>query len=194
MVKAWKTLLKTAINQRGKQTINRDAKTGGKINFTVRYLLWKRQQPQRSNSKILFHNQIRMLKSTNFILGGIRIFASYDNALKKQCLSRAEQSKNKLKLKEKAKTSKTLSNYTCLHPSKISQSDRAVCQVIRVLTKEYINPFDVTIEKNDLLNLSSGIPLQSMKFESLMKLAKRYMKYSLRNKYKRIQSPSMIPS
>ena len=31
---------------------------------------------------------------------------------------------------------------------------------MRVLTKEYINPFDVTIEKNDLLNLSSGIPLQ----------------------------------
>ena len=32
---------------------------------------------------------------------------------------------------------------------------------MRVLTGEYINPFDVTIEKNDLLNLSSGIPLQS---------------------------------
>ena len=30
-----------------------------------------------------------------------------------------------------------------------------------VLTEEYINPFAVTLEKNDLLSLSSGIPHQS---------------------------------
>ena len=100
-----------------------------------------------------------MLNCTNIILGGIRNFASNDNAVKKWCLSRAEQSKNTLKLKEKAETSKTSSNYTCLCPSKILQSYKAVCQVIRVVTEEYINPFYVTIEKNDLLNLSSGIPL-----------------------------------
>ena len=29
-----------------------------------------------------------------------------------------------------------------------------------ILIEEYINPFDVTIEKNDLLNVSSGTPLQ----------------------------------
>ena len=102
-----------------------------------------------------------MLNCTNFILGGIRNFASYGNAFKKWCLSRVEHSKNTLKLKEKAETSKTSSNYTCLHPSKILHSDKAVCQVMRVLTEEYINPIDVTIEKNVLLNLSSGIPLKS---------------------------------
>ena len=102
-----------------------------------------------------------MLNCTNFILGGIRNFTSNDSAVKKWCLSRAEQSKNTLKLKEKAETSKTSSNYTCLRSSKILQSDKAVCQVMCVLTEEYINPFDVTIEKNDLLNLSSGIQLQS---------------------------------
>ena len=90
-------------------------------------------------SNILFHKQIRMLNCTNFILGGIRNFASNDNAVKKWCLSRAEQSKNILKLKEKAETSKTSSNYTCLRPSKVLQLDKAVCQVMRVLTEEYIN-------------------------------------------------------
>ena len=99
-----------------------------------------------------------MLNCTNFILGGIRNFASNDNVVKKWCLSRAEQSKNTLKLTDKAETSKTSSNYTCLRPS---QSDKAVFQVMRVLIEEYINSFDVTIEKNDLVNLSSGIPLQS---------------------------------
>ena len=54
--------------------------------------------------------------------------------LKKWCLSKAEQLKNTLKLKEKAETSKISSNYTCLRLSKILQSDKAVCQVMRVLT------------------------------------------------------------
>ena len=57
--------------------------------------------------------------------------------LKKWCQGRAEQSRNTLKLKGKAETSKTLSNYTCLRPSKILQLDKAVCQVMRVLTEEY---------------------------------------------------------
>ena len=30
---------------------------------------------------------------------------------------------------------------------------------MRVLTEEYINPFDLVIEKNELFNLSSGVPL-----------------------------------
>ena len=102
-----------------------------------------------------------MLNCTNFNLGDVRNFGSNVNAVKKWCLSRAEQSKNTLKLKEKAEISKTSSNYTCLHPSKILQLDKAVCEVMRVLTEEYINPFDGAIEKNDLLNLSSGISLQS---------------------------------
>jgi hypothetical protein len=30
---------------------------------------------------------------------------------------------------------------------------------MRVLTEEYINPFDVVIEETELFNLSSGVPL-----------------------------------
>ena len=108
-------------------------------------------------------HEIRMLNCTNFILGGITNFAPNDNTVKKWCLSRAEQSKNTLKLKENTETSKTLPNYTCLRQSKILQSDRTVYQVMHVLTEEYINLFDVNIEKNNLLHLSSGIPLQSDK-------------------------------
>ena len=135
-----------------------------------------------------------MLNCTNSILGGIRNFGSNDNAVKKWCLSRAKQSKNTLKLKEKAETSKTSSNYTCLRPSKMPQSDKAVCQVMHVLTEKYINPFAVTIKKNDLLNLSSGIPLQSDEvLKSYETGQEKYETFVKERAYKKIQSSSMIP-
>ncbi|CAB4002759.1 Hypothetical predicted protein [Paramuricea clavata] len=44
---------------------------------------------------------------------------------------------------------------TINHDAKTS----AVREIIRVLTEEYINPFDVVIEGTELFNLSSGVPL-----------------------------------
>ena len=42
----------------------------------------------------------------------------------------------------------------------ISKSEKAVCEIMKVLTEEYINPFDVVLESNELFNLSSDVPLQ----------------------------------
>ena len=96
-----------------------------------------------------------------FITGGIRNFASNNNAVRKWCLNRAEQSKNTSKLKEKAGISKASQSHSCLRPSKILQSDKAVCEIMRVLMEEYTNPFDVLLDKDKLLNLSSGVALHS---------------------------------
>ena len=66
--------------------------------------------------------------------------------LKNGVLVELSSQKNTLQLKNHIKL--------CLSPpSKILQSDKAVCQDMRVLIEEYINPFDVAIQKNDLLNL-----------------------------------------
>jgi hypothetical protein len=93
------------------------------------------------------------------LIGGIRNFASNNNAVRKWCLNRAEQSKNTGKLKEKAGTSTTTNSHSSFRPSKILQSNNAVCEILRVLTEEDINPFDIVIDRNELFNLSSGVPL-----------------------------------
>ena len=96
-----------------------------------------------------------------FITGGIGNFASNNNAVRKWCLNRAEQSKNTSKLMEKAGISKASQSHSCLRPSKILQSGKAVCEIMRVLMEEYTNPFDVLIDKDKLLNLRSGVALHS---------------------------------
>jgi len=75
----------------------------------------------------------------------MRNFASNSTAVCKLALNRAEQSKNTGNLKEKAGTAKKSRMHTCLYPSRILDSNKAVCEVMRVLTDEYINPLDVLL-------------------------------------------------
>lgn len=96
-----------------------------------------------------------------YCLGGIRNFASNSNAVRKWALNRAEQSKNTGNLKDKAGTATKSRMHTCLRPSRILQSNKAVCEVMRVLTDEYINPFDTLLDHNQLFHLSSGVSMQS---------------------------------
>ena len=41
--------------------------------------------------------------------------------------------------------------------SEILKSEENVANVIHVLNNEYLNPFDVTLDKDKLFNLSSGV-------------------------------------
>ena len=50
--------------------------------------------------------------------------------------------------------------YKPLRPAEITSSEQHVWNVISVLEAEYLNPFDVGLGKNELYNLSSGIPLR----------------------------------
>ena len=52
-------------------------------------------------------------------------------------------------------------HYKTQRPSQILQSEDLVSQIVTVLQNEYINPFDISIDKSNLLNLSSGVPIPS---------------------------------
>ena len=51
--------------------------------------------------------------------------------------------------------------YKALRPSQILTSEKLVTRVIEVLEEEYLNPFSVLIDEDQLYNLSSGVPVES---------------------------------
>ena len=72
-------------------------------------------------------------------------------------MNRAEQAKNTDASLKLADLNLTDNTYKPLHPSQILKSEKLVSSVVRVLTEEYINPFNADLDKDALLNLSSGI-------------------------------------
>eukprot|EP00794_Sanderia_malayensis_P010438 gene10438-biopygen7613 len=121
---------RVAINQRGKQTLNREAKkTGGTTNF-----------------------------------------APDSSGILKWTLNRAEQAKNTNALLSLADLNTQSTMYKPLRPSQILKSERFVDSIMQVLKEEYINPFDSEIEKDQLWNLSSGIPAPAAVAENAIQL------------------------
>ena len=55
-------------------------------------------------------------------------------------------------------------------PSQILQSEDLVSQIVAVLQNEYINTFDISTDKSNLLNLSSGVPITSEITEEILAL------------------------
>ena len=110
-----------AIDQRGEQTINKDAK----------------------------------------VSGGIKYFASDENAILKWTLNRPMEAKNTNALMELADVKSSDEAYKSNRPSQILKSEKFVENIMNVMTEEYINPFDESLEKDCLYNLSSGIQVES---------------------------------
>ncbi|KAG1650928.1 hypothetical protein GQR58_027624 [Nymphon striatum] len=50
--------------------------------------------------------------------------------------------------------------YKSNRPSQILKSEKFVENIMNVMTEEYINPFDESLEKDCLYNLSSGIQVE----------------------------------
>ena len=111
--------VRTAIDQRGEQTINRDAK----------------------------------------ISGAIRAFASDNAAVLMWCLNRCEQAYNTKALLDKCGLNISTEMYKPCRPSQILFSESLVSNIIKTVTEEYINPFDVNIDVTKLFNVSSGVPV-----------------------------------
>ena len=44
-------------------------------------------------------------------------------------------------------------------PSQILQSEKFVSRIMKILKEEYVNPFDVNLTQEQLVNLSSGVAL-----------------------------------
>lgn len=111
--------IRTAIDQRGEQTINRDAKTAG----------------------------------------GVKSFSTREESVLKWCLNRSEQAQNTRSLEELCNIRTDNSKYKPSRPSEILKSEKLVQKVITVIQEDYINPFGLTVDKEKLVCLSSGVPL-----------------------------------
>ena len=112
---------RTTIDQRGEQTINRDAKTAG----------------------------------------GIKFFASDQNAILKWTLNRSAQAGNTAALYRLVDVKNSDEEYKANRPSSILASERRVDRIIEVLSCEYVNPFDPVLENECLYNLRSGVAVDS---------------------------------
>ena len=111
--------VRVAVDQRGEQTINRDAKTPG----------------------------------------GIKSFAADSTSILKWTLNRSAQAENTKALLDLAEVNTASNAYKPLRPSQILQSEKFVSRITEVLKEEYVNPFDINIPKEKLVNLSSAVPL-----------------------------------
>ena len=123
---------RTPIDQRGEQTINRDAK----------------------------------------VAGGIKYFASDQNAILKWTLNHVAQAKNTEELYNIAGVRSSEDMYKMIRPSEVLKSERLVTKLQNVITKEYLNPFDASLVPGCLYNLSSGVPVDHDLCSSIINLKK----------------------
>ena len=63
-------------------------------------------------------------------------------------------------------------NYKANRPSQILKYEQHIKNVLRVLSEDYVNPFDPNLDKNILFNLSSGIPVEQNMAEQLLGIKK----------------------
>ena len=75
------------------------------------------------------------------------------------CLNWTDQAKNMSALKWLAEIGKTTEVNQSIWPSQITQSEKKVHIVMKVLLDEHINPFAMDLNKAILVNLSSGAPV-----------------------------------
>ena len=102
------------------------------------------------------------------LIGRIRSFASSKIAVTKWCLNRADQAKNTSALKQLAGIEKITEVNKSLRPSQISSSEKKVQKLKEVLLDKYINPFGTDLDKEKLVNLRSGAPLDDVVTEILL--------------------------
>ena len=124
---------RTPIDQRGEQTINRDAKTSG----------------------------------------GIKFFASDQDSVLKWTLNRPFQAQNTEALYKMSDVNHANDEYKATRPSQILKSEKYVTDLVEVLRNDFVNPFDSNIDKDKLLNLSSGIPVNDDLAEDILKIKDR---------------------
>ena len=106
------------IDQRGEETINRDAKTSGGLN----------QPFQAQNTEALY---------------------------------------------KMSEVNHANDEYKATRPSQVLKSEKYVTDLVEVLRNDFVNPFDSNIDKNKLLNLSSGIPVNDDLAKDILKIKDR---------------------
>ena len=93
---------------------------------------------------------------------------SDSSSVLKWCLNRTDQSRNVKAMKEMAGATPKSQLYKAFRPSQIVGSEKMVQRVMDVLQEEYMNPFSVLLDENQLYNLSSGVPVESDLTEKIL--------------------------
>ena len=122
--------LRTAIDQRGEQTLNREAKT----------------------------------------TGGIISFAGNDNSVTKWTLNRASQAKITAELKMLSQVGNTDERYKALRPFQVQRSEKWTNDLVQKISKDFLDPFEESLDPTKLYNLSSGIPVDDENVNEMLKI------------------------
>ena len=84
---------------------------------------------------------------------------SNEKSVLKWCLNRSELVKNTRAFLDLCGVSVVNDQYKLCRPSQIILFENLLGIVMNVLTNEYLNPFDESVDPNYLFNLSSGEPV-----------------------------------
>ena len=104
--------------------------------------------------------------------GGITQFAVKPETVAKRVLSRPFQTRFVEALFDMCGKSRTMSDpRKCLRVSEVRRSNSMVEKVMDVITKQFINPFETDLDKDNLYSLISGIPVDEVIVECLLSIS-----------------------
>ena len=92
--------------------------------------------------------------------GGTKAFTMKEDSVLKRSLTRSDQARHTRELQNLCGLSTDPGIYKPCPPSQILTTEKLVEEVIQVFREDYINPFDIGIDKNTLVNTSSGKSLK----------------------------------
>ena len=82
---------------------------------------------------------------------GIKAFSTNNKSVTKWCLNRSEQAKNAKAMYDLSGLDAGTNTYKLCRPSQILKTGELVQAVMNTLMNEYINPFDILLEKDELV-------------------------------------------
>ena len=123
-------------------------------------------------------------------------FVSDPRPILKWTLNRSTQARNTQALYDLAHINCSEDVYKALRPSHILKSEQLVEKLINVMTEEFLNPFDESLDSGELYNLSSGIPVAKKMVDQILGVKEvgqtcyqNFLKTRLQKKENKIHDP-----
>ena len=105
-------------------------------------------------------------------MGSIRRFSPDNDACTNWTMGRAEQSQNLNSLLQMCVIREQYDVYNRTRPSQILKSESRKSNVVTVLENEFVNPFDIALDRTMLINLTSGLVMETpTKLQNCNKMA-----------------------
>ena len=94
-------------------------------------------------------------------MGSIRSFSHDNDGVTNWAMGRAGQVRNLNSLQKMWNIREQYDVYTRTRPSQILKSESRKSNVVTVLENEFANPFDIALDRTMLINLSSGLVMET---------------------------------